>query len=94
MFYSLLEIDKELAQILTEKHLDLAFIIRLAILEMQYTEIFIWDSSSRDHSFCERVHLTRSDFFALYQKSQEIDVDPNVLLSYAFTQALLDILRL
>ena len=94
MFYSLLEIDKELAQILEEKHLDLGFIIRLAILEIQYKEIEPWENSLERNCQFERVHLTRKDFFSLYQKSQEIEVDPNVLLSYAFIQTLMDILRL
>jgi|GEM_PF-2290558 len=94
MFYSLLEIDKEMAQILNEKHLDLGFIIRLAILELQFKEILAWEFNMERNSHCERVHLSRKDFFALYQKSQEIEVDPNMLLSYAFIQTLLDILRL
>lgn len=94
MFYSLLEIDKEIAQILKEKHLDLGFIIRLAILELQYNEIDQWAFSLERNSEHERVDLSRKDFFALYQKSQEIEVDPNVLLSYAFIQTLLDLLRL
>ncbi len=94
MFYSLLEIDKEIAQILNEKHLDLGFIIRLAILELQYNEIEKWEFSLERNSVFERVHLSRKDFFDLYRKSQEIEVDPNVLLSYAFIQTLLDILRL
>lgn len=94
MFYSLLEIDKELAQILNEKHLDLGFIIRLAILELQYKEIEVWEESMEKNSEFQRIHLSRSDFFCLYKKSQEIEVDPNKLLSYAFIQTLLDVLRL
>ncbi len=94
MFYSLLEIDKELAQILNEKHLDLGFIIRLAILELPYKEIGIWADGLEKNSEFRRIDLSRKDFFNLYQMSQEIEVDPNKLLSYAFIQTLLDILRL
>ncbi|TGN06830.1 hypothetical protein [Leptospira ilyithenensis] len=94
MFYSLLEIDKELAEIITEKHLDLGLVLRFAILQLSLGEVSVWE---RDRSFSEyhnRVNLSRSDFFTLYRKSLENEVDPNVLLSYAFTEALLDILRL
>jgi hypothetical protein len=83
-----------MAQILNEKHLDLGFIIRLAILELPYKEIDKWEISNERDFHTQRVHLTRKDFFSLYQKSQEIEVDPNMLLSYAFIQTLLDILRL
>ncbi len=94
MFYSLLEIDNELAQIVREKHLDLGFVLRLALIEIQYREIEAWESEKKPDTYFERVHLTRTDFFSLYQKSQENDLDPNTLLSYAFIQTLLEILKL
>lgn len=94
MFYTLLQFDKELANILKEKHLELGFIIRIALLELQLRDISIWETNQKQSSYFERVHLTETDFFYLYRKSQEIEVDPNMLLSYAFTETLLDILRL
>ncbi len=94
MFYCLLEIDQELAQIAREKHLDLGFIIRIALLDIQFKDIDLWFDDKENDIYFERVHLTRSDFFRLYQKAQENEVDPNQLFSYAFTQTLLEILRL
>ena len=94
MFYGLLEIDNEMAQIIREKHLDLGFIMRIALLDIQFKEIDTWFDDKENDVYFERVHLTRTDFFRLYQKAQENEVDPNQLLSYAFTQTLLELLRL
>ncbi|WP_411824719.1 hypothetical protein [Leptospira sp. 'Mane'] len=94
MFYSLLEIDKELAEIITEKHLDLGLVLKIAILQLSTEEICIWERDPSVSEYHNRVNLSRSDFFALYRKSLENEVDPNLLLSYSFTEALLDILRL
>ncbi|TGN19471.1 hypothetical protein [Leptospira idonii] len=94
MFYCLLEIDRELAQILSEKHLDLGLILRLALWGLRLPKQSHWQRSESSPLHHERVSLSRFDFFTLYSRSFENEVDPNLLLSYAFTEALLDILRL
>ncbi|GBF50266.1 hypothetical protein LPTSP4_17910 [Leptospira ryugenii] len=94
MWYILLEIDKELAQILSEKHLDLGMVTMFALRDLFSQRHLCQAVSQNPHSSFLRLSLTKSDFFQLYQIAEEIEVDPNRLLSYAFTQTVLDLLRL
>ncbi|PJZ46475.1 hypothetical protein [Leptospira brenneri] len=94
MFPILLWIDSELYEILKQKHLDLALVIKMAILSLKIEGMKPGTFEKRESGHYERMELSRYDFFTLSLISREKEVDPNVLLSYAFTEALLEILRL
>ncbi len=93
MFTGLIGIDPELSAILNEKNLEKGIVLKLALLLLHEPLPENWDSPGKSIQF-DRVSLTRSDFFFLLQKALEKSVDPNQLLSYAFNEAALEILRL
>ncbi|MCW7461500.1 MULTISPECIES: hypothetical protein [Leptospira] len=94
MFSALVWIDSELYKILKERHLDLGLVIKMAILSLKLEGLEPGVFPKGEMGHYERLELSRYDFFTLSMISREKEVDPNVLLSYAFTEALLEILRL
>lgn len=94
MFSALIWIDSELYKILTERHLDLGLVVKMAILSLKLEGLEPGQFPKGEFGHYERLELSRYDFFTLSLISREKEVDPNVLLSYAFTEALLEILRL
>ncbi|WP_291874204.1 hypothetical protein [Leptospira sp.] len=94
MFSALIWIDSELYKILKERHLDLGLVIKMAILSLKLEGLEPGVFPRGEMGHYERLELSRYDFFTLSMISREKEVDPNVLLSYAFTEALLEILRL
>ncbi|XDD46971.1 hypothetical protein AB3N60_02440 [Leptospira sp. WS39.C2] len=94
MFSALIWIDSELYKILKERHLDLGLVIKMAILSLKLEGLEPGFFPKGEIGHYERLELSRYDFFTLSLISREKEVDPNVLLSYAFTEALLEILRL
>lgn len=94
MFSALIWIDSELYKILKERHLDLGLVIKMAILSLKLEGLEPGVFPKGEMGHYERLELSRYDFFTLSMISREKEVDPNVLLSYAFTEALLEILRL
>ncbi|MCZ8342309.1 MAG: hypothetical protein O9301_04695 [Leptospira sp.] len=94
MFHALLWIDHELAILLKERHLDQGLVLRLALLSLKSYDVgslFLETTEGKHH---ERVELSRYDFFCLNEVARDKEVDPNLILSYAFTEASLEILRL
>ncbi|MDF3819496.1 hypothetical protein P3G55_06280 [Leptospira sp. 96542] len=94
MFSAILWFDLELTILLEEKRLDLGLVVKMAILSLQIDgipETFFQTLEEKHH---ERWELSRYDFFILSKAAREKEVDPNILLSYAFNEALLEILRL
>ncbi|GBF42943.1 hypothetical protein LPTSP2_22360 [Leptospira ellinghausenii] len=94
MFSALIWIDSELYKILKERRLDLGLVIKMAILSLKLEGLEPGVFPKGEMGHYERLELSRYDFFTLSMISREKEVDPNVLLSYAFTEALLEILRL
>ncbi|EOQ88964.1 hypothetical protein LEP1GSC202_1622 [Leptospira yanagawae serovar Saopaulo str. Sao Paulo = ATCC 700523] len=94
MFSALIWIDSELYKILTERHLDIGLVVKMAILSLKLEGLEPGPYPPGELGHYERLELSRYDFFTLSLISREKEVDPNVLLSYAFTEALLEILRL
>ncbi|WP_232225704.1 hypothetical protein [Leptospira terpstrae] len=94
MFPILIWIDSELYEILKQRHLDLGLVTKMAILSLKVEGMEPGTFEKRESGHYERMELSRYDFFTLTLISREKEVDPNVLLSYAFTEALLEILRL
>lgn len=94
MFPVLIWIDSELYEILKQRHLDLGLVTKMAILSLKVEGMEPGTFEKRESGHYERMELSRYDFFTLTLISREKEVDPNVLLSYAFTEALLEILRL
>lgn len=94
MFSALIWIDSELYEILKQRHLDLGLVIKMAILYLKLEGLEPGSYPKGEFGHYERLELSRYDFFTLSLISKEKEVDPNVLLSYAFTEALLEILRL
>lgn len=94
MFPILLWIDPGLYRVFRESRLEFGLVLRMACIHLRVEETDPSGNSYLSDSHCERVFLDRRDFFLVLEISRKKEVDPSLLLSYAFTEALLDILRL
>jgi len=91
MFTGLIQIDSALFLLMKERNLDPNLVLKLAICLLEEKEITL--KLGDDQAF-ERISLSRKEFFRLIEKAYEYGVDPNTILSEAFQEALLEILRL
>jgi len=93
MFTGLVQMEPELHRILEESRMEKALLLKVALLLLEEPLPENWQGEGGKEE-SSRLPLTRQEFFRLMEKSIQNSVDPNLLLSYAFKEALLEILRL